>query len=136
MDPKRSQPILEIKELTRGDKPVVTGYREHGFTVGERMLEGSLLLTPEGYVEIAAESVEDLALETLAPLFDADTDIEILLLGGGETLRFPTDRLRRALDAAGIAVEPMDSAAAARTFNVLVMEERRVAALLLPISRR
>jgi len=135
MDPERSQAMLELKELTRSDRPVVTGYRAHGFKIGERMLEGGLLLTPEGFVEIAADSVEDFAVEQLAPVFEADPDIEILLLGGGAQLRFPPEGLRRPLEAAGIAVEPMDSAAAARTFNVLVMEERRVAALLLPVGR-
>lgn len=126
--------MLELKELTGRDKPVVTGYRPHGFTVGERRLYGGLLLVPEGYVEIAARRLDDIAAEELTALFDADPDIEILLLGGGAQLRHPPDGLRRSLDAAGIAVEPMDSAAAARTFNVLIMEERRVAALLLPVG--
>jgi len=132
---ERSQAMIEFKELTRSDKPVVTGYRAHGFTIGERMLDGGLLLTPEGFVEIAVDSVDDIAAEQLAPVFEADPDIEILLLGGGAQLRFPPEGLRRSLEAAGIAVEPMDSAAAARTFNLLVMEERRVAALLLPVGR-
>jgi uncharacterized protein len=40
--------------------------------------------------------------------------------------------LRTELRAAGIALEAMDTGAACRTYNVLVAEERRVAAALLP----
>jgi uncharacterized protein len=39
-----------------------------------------------------------------------------------------------ALDGAGIGVEPMNTPAAARTYNVLLGEGRRVAACLLPVS--
>jgi uncharacterized protein len=40
--------------------------------------------------------------------------------------------LRSALRAAGIALEPMDTGAACRTYNVLVAEGREVAAALIP----
>jgi uncharacterized protein len=42
--------------------------------------------------------------------------------------------LRAALKAAGIALEPMDSGAACRTYNVLMAEGRLVAAALLPVD--
>ena len=44
----------------------------------------------------------------------------------------PTSSLRSSLKAAGIALEPMDTGAACRTYSVLVAEDRRVAAALLP----
>jgi uncharacterized protein len=43
--------------------------------------------------------------------------------------------LRNALHATGIVLEPMDTGAACRTYNVLVAEDRPVAAALLPLSR-
>ena len=58
-------------------------------------------------------------------------NLEILLLGTGPKQRFPHPRLTRALAAKRIGVEAMDLQAACRTYNILMAEERRVAAALL-----
>ena len=58
---------------------------------------------------------------------------ELVILGSGPRLRFVPPALYRCLIERGIGIETMDTAAACRTFNVLVHEGRRVvAALLLP----
>jgi uncharacterized protein len=57
-----------------------------------------------------------------------------LLLGTGRRLQPPPAGLRAALKQAGIALEPMDSGAACRTYNVLMAEGRLVAAALLPVD--
>lgn len=67
----------------------------------------------------------------LAPVLALDPRPEILILGTGARLEWPGGELRRAARAAGIALEAMDSGAAARTWNLLVAEGRRVAALIL-----
>ena len=56
---------------------------------------------------------------------------EIVLLGTGPRQRFPHPRLTAALASAGIGLEVMDVQAACRTYNILVAEERKVAAALL-----
>jgi len=56
---------------------------------------------------------------------------ELLLLGSGARLRFVDPALLRPLIEAGIGVETMDTLAAARTYNILAGEGRRVAAALL-----
>ena len=55
----------------------------------------------------------------------------IVVLGTGPKQRFPHPRLTAALARAGIGVEVMDMQAACRTYNILVAEERKVAAALL-----
>ena len=57
---------------------------------------------------------------------------EIVLLGSGPRLRFPSAALYAGLVKARIGVEVMDTAAACRTYNILAAEGRRVAAALLP----
>jgi uncharacterized protein len=57
--------------------------------------------------------------------------VDIVLLGTGSRQRFPHPRLTAALAQAGIGVEVMDVPAACRTYNILVAEERKVAAALL-----
>ena len=67
------------------------------------------------------------AVEPGAPVHAA----QIVLLGTGPRQRFPHPRLTAALASAGIGLEVMDVQAACRTYNILVAEERKVAAALL-----
>jgi uncharacterized protein len=60
-----------------------------------------------------------------------DLNVKVVLLGTGEQLRFPTPDTTRHLVEQGIGVEIMDTAAACRTYNVLVSEGRAVAAALI-----
>ena len=58
-------------------------------------------------------------------------DPELVLLGTGQRQIFPAAAFRARFLSAGIGFEVMDTGAACRTFNVLVAEQRRVAALLM-----
>ena len=57
---------------------------------------------------------------------------ELVLLGTGPRQIFPAASFRAQFLSAGIGFEVMDTGAACRTFNVLVAEQRRVVALLIP----
>lgn len=61
----------------------------------------------------------------------ANIGAEIVIIGTGKSLRFPKPESMRALMNARIGYEVMDTAAACRTYNVLLAEGRQVAALLL-----
>ena len=56
---------------------------------------------------------------------------EVILLGTGSRQRFPSASLLRPLIERGVGVEVMDTAAACRTFNLLLAENRSVAAALI-----
>jgi uncharacterized protein len=72
--------------------------------------------------------------ETLAPVFAAGrAEVELLLLGVGATNALPPRALREGLLAAGIGLEFMDTPAAARLYNVLTSEGRRLAAALIAV---
>jgi uncharacterized protein len=60
--------------------------------------------------------------------------IDVLWLGMGATIAHPPQAFRAALEAAGIGVDVMSSPTAARTYNVLLGEGRRIAAALLPLT--
>lgn len=112
----------------------IQGYTAGGFRAGGALHEGGLILTPERMAtwpirDLNAASVEDFALVTTQ-----EPRIEVLLLGTGPTMTRPPAVLIEALKATGLAVDFMDSRAAARTYNVLVAENRRVAAALLPLE--
>ncbi len=74
-------------------------------------------------------SVETLSEADFAIL--AGLEAEILLLGTGNTLRFPSPALLQPLMAARIGLEVMDNRAACRTYNILAAEGRKVAAAIL-----
>ena len=107
----------------------ITAYGEDYVQVNSQRYESSLIVmaeqvldwAPTGFSQLNAEHLE--ILRTLGP--------EIVLLGTGPAQRFPQPRLTAPLAAAGIGVEIMDLKAACRTYNILVAEERRVAAALL-----
>jgi uncharacterized protein len=107
-----------------------TAYGPGYVVVNEQRFERSVVVLPERIiVDWPASTFESLAAGHLAAL--AGLGSEILLLGTGARLRFPSPEILRPLRDAGIGVEVMDVPAACRTFNILLAEERRIAAALL-----
>ena len=76
---------------------------------------------------------DDLTLDSLAPVIE-DGNVQVLLLGCGPKLQMPPPDLRSALREKGIGIEPMDTGAACRTYNVLLAEGRAVAAALIAVE--
>jgi uncharacterized protein len=108
----------------------ITSYGPGWVRVGQQAFRRSLIVTPE-------RLVSDWLPQTFGDLveahFEAITDLEpeIVLLGTGSRQRFPRPSLLRSLLARGVGVEIMDTAAACRTYNIIMLEGRRVAAALL-----
>jgi len=106
-----------------------TGYGEHYVMVNGRRYESSLVVLPGQVLDWKVKSFDALTMEDFSIL--QGLGVEIVLLGSGARQRFPHPRLTAALARAGIGVEVMDVQAACRTYNILVAEERKVAAALL-----
>lgn len=125
------QPAAELK--LHADAPTalntVTGYG-HGFVEINKVRHTShLLVTPERvepWTVVGFDALENADFTHLAGMA-----AEVVLLGTGARQRFPHPRLTGALAAARIGFEVMDTAAACRTYNILMAEGRRVAAALL-----
>ncbi len=94
--------------------------------VGPHVLRGPVLLSPWGAQVWGGPS----DLETPLRLTGA---IDVLLFGGGKDLTLAPRAFREAMEAAGIGLDPMSTPAAARAFNLLVSEGRRVALVALPL---
>ena len=96
-------------------------------TVNDKTLSASFVLAPNTLIENwPARSAEALAPEDFAPLLALNP--ELVLLGTGERQVFPSPAVLAACLTRGIGIEVMTNAAAARTFNVLAGEGRRVVA--------
>ena len=98
--------------------------------VNERELRRSFLLSPDTLVEDgrprAVAELEPADMEALLALQPA-----LVLLGSGASLRFPAPAVLATCLTRGIGIEVMDNAAAARTFNLLAGEGRKVVAAFL-----
>jgi uncharacterized protein len=117
---------MRLTEITYGSALAIEGYGPGFFRVGSHILRGASLITPWDAGAWGGLS------DTAAPLSLAGR-IDVLLLGLGGDISVIPPAFIAALDAAGIGVEPMNTPAAARTYNVLLGEGRRVAAALLPV---
>ncbi len=106
-----------------------TGYGPGFVAINGVRHESSLIVLPEQLLPWEPTGFDALAPEHFDAL--ATMQLEVVLLGTGDTLRFPHPRITRALSAARIGVEVMDLQAACRTYNILMAEERMVAAALL-----
>lgn len=106
---------------------LIRGYSPQEIRIGGQRLTASCIVTadtliadwePRSFAELQPEHLERIL--ALQP--------ELVVLGTGQTQRFPPAPIRAALTARGVGLEVMDLGAACRTFNILVQEERRVAA--------
>jgi len=89
----------------------------------------SLVLTPDEILgDWHDKPVDELSESDFAGVLDRSP--EIVLLGTGVRILFPPRELVFAFARRGVGLEVMDTAAAARTFNVLATEGRRVTAVL------
>lgn len=113
-------------------RQVITGYRPGGFTVGGAVYDGSILVFPERVVAWPIAAVDALSVDALAPVIAEDPAVEVLLIGCGPRIAH-LPGLRRDLRDNGIGADAMTTGAACRTFNVLLAEERRVAAALIAL---
>ncbi len=95
--------------------------------VNDRVLSTSFIIAPNTLIE--NWSVRDITALTLADIAALlDLQPELILLGSGERQGFPPAETMAACLSRGIGLESMTNAAAARTFNVLASEGRRVVA--------
>ena len=109
---------------------LVRAYQDGQLTIGSQHYRSSVILTPE-------RVLDDWRPQQYQELHDEDFHVlrelqpEIVLLGTGPALHFPAPSLTALLLEAGIGVEVMNTAAACRTFNILLAEDRAVVAALL-----
>ncbi len=125
---------MDITPLIPAGRQVIRSYGNGGFTVADTRHDGSILVTAERTFPLPAASLGELAAEHFDPLWDVEPKIELLLIGTGAKMAFLPEALRAELQTHGVSVDAMDSGAAARTYNVLLSEERLVAAAIIAVA--
>ena len=114
--------------------PSIDAYGHGGFRLAGERHEGSVLILKDEPRSWVVKSMADLSLADLQPVLDAGSaEVEFVLLGTGAHSALPAREIREGLRAAGIGLEFMDTPAAARLYNLLTSEGRRVAAALIAV---
>ena len=111
---------------------VIQRYDVGGFRISGVAFKGAVLVFPERTLAWTVAGLDDVSEASLAEVVATPPDI--LLLGTGGAFQLVPPTLRTALQGRRIAVESMTTAAACRTYNLLLGEERKVAAALLPLT--
>ena len=112
----------------------VDAYGNGGFRFAEMSHRGSILCLPSGIHGWEPGDDAALRLEDFERVFQQAEKIEILLVGTGTELKPLPPAMRQAFREAGISADPMSTGAAVRTYNVLLAEDRAVAAALVAID--
>ena len=113
---------------------LIDAYGNGGFRFAGMSHRGSILAMPSGIRAWPPRSARDLTFEAFEPLLAEAAAIDLLLLGTGAEIGPVPDLVRRRLGEAGIGVDAMQTGAAARTYNILAAENRKVAAALIYVD--
>lgn len=112
----------------------IDSYGRGGFRFAGMSHRGSILILPSGIQAWPIDDPKQIDRAALRPILASPDPIEFLLIGTGVELAVLPDALRMPFREAGISVDAMSTGAAARTYNVLLAEERRVAAALIAVD--
>ncbi|MCX7890461.1 MAG: Mth938-like domain-containing protein [Rhodobacteraceae bacterium] len=116
---------MRLVEVSFGAAQPVDAYGPGHWRTGGTVIRGPMLITATGAMSWGG-------YDDLAPVLALAGAVDVVLVGTGRTIAHPPAAFRAALEGAALGLEAMDSAAAARTYNVLLAEGRRIAAALLP----
>lgn len=117
---------MQMKEVVYEDAVPIEGYGPGFFRIAGEVIKGGAIIHAKG--ARAWSGYDD-----VAAVLALREEIDFILMGTGANMVPVDSGFRDALESAGIGVEPMASASACRTYNVLVSEGRRVAAVMLSV---
>lgn len=125
---------MEIRAAHFPGRAPIDAYGNGGFRFADMSHRGAILCLPSGVHGWQPRDAGNLTVGDFESVLEQAGDIEILLVGTGTALKPLSRELRAVLREARIAADPMSTGAAVRTFNVLLAEDRAVAAALIPVD--
>ncbi len=125
---------MEFSPLNPAGRQLIQSYGDGGFRISGARHEGSVLVFPLATMAWSVAAVDELSVDSLQQVAAAAPRVDILVLGTGQRMLAVPSPIRRHFRAAGITFEVMDTGAACRTYNVLMGDDRRVAAALIAIG--
>lgn len=125
---------IVIREAHFPGRAPIEAYGNGGFRFADMSHRGSILCLPSGIYGWDPDDAEALRAPDFARLLAEAANVEILLVGTGQNLKPLDADLRVVLKENRISADPMSTGAAVRTYNVLLAEDRAVAAALVAVD--
>lgn len=126
--------MAEITPQIPQGRQLIQGYGGGMFRIAGVAHASSVIVLPDRTLPWQVSVYDDISVAGLSPLMSDDTGVEVLLIGCGPRMGMPRPDIRDALKEFSIVPEWMDTGAACRTFNVLLAEDRAVAAALIAVD--
>jgi uncharacterized protein len=125
---------MDVTPQVPNGRQLIQGYGSGGFRIANTRHEGSVLVFAERTIAWPVTGFDGVTAENLSEIAAALPKVEILLIGCGKSMQIVPAGLRNHFRGLGIMIDTMDTGAACRTYNVLMSEDRRVAAALIAIT--
>ena len=130
----KHNPLISVKEFSDdGRLQIINSYGQGGFKIAKKIVFGAQFVLQRQTLAWPVKTEQDISADELLS-FLQDTDIDLLVLGLGEYPQSHLPDISSALRDKGIKLEVMSTAAACRTWNVLLTEGRTAAAGLLALQ--
>ncbi len=121
---------MKLHLTTAENNNLITGYSQHHIDINKHQHLASLIVMPQKIItNWGVENFAELTPQKFVAI--AELNPEVVLLGTGEQHQFLHPAIFQALTNKGIALECMTTAAACRTYNILMSEGRNVLAALI-----
>jgi uncharacterized protein len=114
---------------------LIDSFGNGGFRLAGVSHQGSLLVTPSGVRAIELDQVAALAPDQLQQIVAEKADFDMLLIGTGRDIAALPQSVRKLLQTEAIGFDLMSTNAAVRTYNVVMDENRRVAAIMVAVDK-
>ena len=121
---------MDVTPAIPENRQVIQSYGSGYFTVSGQRHTQSIIVTPMVTVGWDVPSIDGLSLASINQHAETLRDCSVLLVGMGDQFAMLAPDIRVGLKELGIVPEAMSTDAACRTYNVLLAEDRKVAAAL------
>ena len=115
-------------------QPPIDANGDGGFRLERQRFEGSIIVTPRGLFPWGVTHIEEASAASLAPISDAIGEFDFLIVGTGATTELLPREARKWLESQAIFSDLMGTSAACRTYNLMLSENRRVAAAIIAVD--
>ena len=125
---------LDLLPVDFEGRNIIQSYGNGKFQISDKKYDHSVLVFPDQIIPWSPIDTNNLIVDDFKKVLTVGPIVELLVLGCGKTTWFLPLPLRDELKEMGLVLEPMDTGAACRTFNVLLGEDRRIAAALMLVD--
>ena len=118
---------MKFSEDLNSGSQVIDRYDDESITINEKMFTQSLIVSNFQIIENwPVNEINDLSNQSLQAIIELQP--EVIIIGTGKQILFPRPENYSSVINMGIGIEFMNTGAACRTYNVLLSEDRKVAA--------